>query len=126
MFAAFGRSASRPCIACRSFRAELTHVSPLAEMGRMASALAHEVNQPLTAATNYLEAGRLLLARGDRPSTERARGIFEKAAGQQERATQLLRRLRGFARKGESERRPEPIGKMIDEVAALALIGGQG
>jgi two-component system sensor kinase FixL len=42
-----------------------------------------------------------------------------------ERAAQLVRRLREFGRKGESVRRPEPIGKLIDEAAALALIGAR-
>jgi two-component system, LuxR family, sensor kinase FixL len=109
----------------QELQAELTHVSRLTELGQMASALAHEVNQPLTAATNYLEAGHLLLAPGNRTSTERARGVFDKAAEQLERATQLVRRLRDFARKGESERRPEPIDKLIDEAAGLALIGAR-
>jgi two-component system sensor kinase FixL len=109
----------------QELQAELTHVSRLTEMGQMASALAHEVNQPLAAATNYLEAGQVLLARGERPATERARGVFDKAAEQVERATKLVRRLREFGRKGESERRPEPIGKLIDEAAGLALIGAR-
>ena len=109
----------------QELQAELTHISRLTEMGQMASALAHEVNQPLAAATNYLEAGQVLLARGNRPATERARGVFDKAAEQVERATQLVRRLREFGRKGESERRPAPIGKLIDEAAALALIGAR-
>ena len=91
----------------------------------MASALAHEVNQPLTAATNYLGAGQLLLARDNRPAAERTRGTYDKAAEQVERAAQLVRRLREFGRKGESVRRPEPIGKLIDEAAALALIGAR-
>ena len=109
----------------QELQAELTHVSRLTEMGQMASAIAHEVNQPLTAATNYLGAGQLLLARDNRPATDRARGAFDKAAEQVERATRLVRRLREFGRKGESERRPEPIGKLIDEAAALALIGAR-
>jgi two-component system, LuxR family, sensor kinase FixL len=90
----------------QELQAELTHVSRLTEMGQMASALAHEVNQPLTAPTKYLEAGHLLLARGDRPSTERARGVFEKAAEQLERATQLVRRLRDFPAKARANAAP--------------------
>jgi two-component system sensor kinase FixL len=109
----------------QELQAELTHVSRLTELGQMASALAHEVNQPLTAATNYLEAGRLLLDRGSRPATERARAVFDNAAEQVDRAAQLVRRLREFGRKGESERRLEPIGKLIDEAAALALLGAR-
>jgi two-component system sensor kinase FixL len=109
----------------RELQAELTHVSRLTELGQMASTLAHEVNQPLTAATNYLEAGRVLLDRGSRPATERARAVFDNAAEQVDRAAQLVRRLREFGRKGESERRAEPVGKLIDEAAALALIGAR-
>jgi two-component system, LuxR family, sensor kinase FixL len=91
----------------------------------MASALAHEVNQPLTAATYYLDAGRMLLDRGNGPVTERVRADLDKAAEEVERAAQLDRRLREFGRKGESERRPAPIGKLVDEAAALALIGAR-
>ncbi len=107
----------------QELQTELTHVSRLTEMGQMASALAHEVNQPLTAATNYLEVVRRLLARGETDAAERAGGILENAAAQVVRATQIIRRLRDFVRKGESERRVEPVGKMIEEAAALALIG---
>jgi len=107
----------------QELQAELTHVSRLTEMGQMASALAHEINQPLTAATNYLEVVRRLLARGEADAARRAAGIVENAAAQVVRATQIIRRLRDFVRKGESERRVEPVGKMIEEAAALALIG---
>jgi two-component system, LuxR family, sensor kinase FixL len=107
----------------QELQAELSHVSRLTEMGQMASALAHEINQPLTAATNYLEAGRRLLARGDAAAAERAGGIFDNAAAQVVRATQIIRRLRDFVRKGESEQRAEPVGKLVEEASALALIG---
>jgi two-component system, LuxR family, sensor kinase FixL len=109
----------------QELHAELTHVSRLTELGQMASALAHEINQPLSAITNYLETGRRLLSRGDRLSAERARGAFDSAAEQVERAVQLVRQLRDFGRKGETERRPQPVGKLIDEAAALALIGAR-
>jgi two-component system, LuxR family, sensor kinase FixL len=107
----------------QELQAELTHVSRLTEMGQMASALAHEINQPLTAATNYLEVARRLLVRNEADATGRVAGIVENAAAQVVRATQIIRRLRDFVRKGESERRVEPVGKMIEEAAALALIG---
>ena len=107
----------------QELQAELTHVSRLTEMGQMASALAHEINQPLTAATNYLEVARRLVVRNEADAAGRAAGIVENAAAQVVRATQIIRRLRDFVRKGESERRVEPVGKMIEEAAALALIG---
>ena len=70
----------------QDLQAELLHASRLSVMGQMASTMAHELNQPLTAVTNYLEAGRQLLApervapnastddgEGDRPGAARRR-----------------------------------------------------
>jgi two-component system sensor kinase FixL len=104
-------------------QSELSHVSRLTEMGQMASALAHEINQPLTAATNYLEAAQLLLAGGAGTAVERTARVVDNALGQVTRATQIIRRLREFVRKGETQQRAESIGKIIEEAAALALIG---
>jgi two-component system sensor kinase FixL len=109
----------------RELQAELSHVSRLTEMGQMASALAHEINQPLTAATNYLEAGRRLLARADAATRARAAGIFDSASAQVIRAAEIVRRIREFARKGENDRRPVPIGRLVEEASALALIGAR-
>jgi two-component system, LuxR family, sensor kinase FixL len=107
----------------QELQAELSHVSRLTEMGQMASALAHEINQPLTAAMNYYEAGRRLLARGKAAALERAGASFDNAAAQVVRATQIIRRLRDFVGKGDAARRREPVGRLIEEASALALIG---
>jgi two-component system, LuxR family, sensor kinase FixL len=107
----------------QELQAELAHVSRLTEMGQMAAALAHELNQPLAAATNYLEAGRRLLARDDATAVQRAAGIFSDASDQLVRATQLIRRLRGFVSKGEVERRAAPVAQLVEEATALALLG---
>jgi two-component system sensor kinase FixL len=109
----------------QELQAELSHVSRLNEMGQMASALAHEINQPLTAATNYFEAGRRLSARGDAAALERAGASFENAAAQVARATQIVRRLRDFVGKGDGARRGESVGRLIAEASALALIGAK-
>jgi two-component system sensor kinase FixL len=105
----------------QELQAELSHVSRLTEMGQMASALAHEINQPLTAATNYLEAGRRLLASGS--TLERASASFDNAAAQVVRAAQIIRRLRDFVKRGDGARRGEPIARLIEEASALALVG---
>ena len=107
----------------QEMQSELAHVSRLTEMGQMASALAHEINQPLMAATNYLEAAQLLLAGGSSAVIERTADVVNNALGQVARATQIIRRLREFVRKGEPQRRAESIGKIIEEATALALIG---
>jgi two-component system, LuxR family, sensor kinase FixL len=104
-------------------QAELSHVSRLTEMGQMASALAHELNQPLTAATNYLELGRRLLARADGDTGKRAAVVVEDVAAQVARAVEIIRGLRDFVRKDDGERRTLRVGQLIEEASALALIG---
>src|SRR3546814_10670272 len=58
---------------------ELVHVSRLTSLGEMASALAHEINQPLSAIANYLRGSRMLLAREDVPHARLADAV-ERAA----------------------------------------------
>lgn len=101
-------------------QAELVHVARLNELGQMASALAHEVNQPLTAIANYLSGARRLLAAGNQQSAQQA---LERIAQQTERAREVIRRLRELMRKGETERRVENLPKTIEEASALALVG---
>ena len=107
----------------QELQSELSHVSRLTEMGQMASSLVHEINQPLTATTNYLQAARRLLVRGDRGSLERTADVIDNALEQVTRTTQIIQRLRDFVRKSESEPRAEDVGKIIEEASALALIG---
>ena len=109
----------------QELQSELSHVSRLTEMGQMASSLVHEINQPLTATTNYLQAARRLLVRGDRGSLERTADVIENALAQVTRTTQIIQRLRDFVRKSESEPRAEDVGKIIEEASALALIGAK-
>ncbi|MBV8121923.1 MAG: PAS domain S-box protein [Alphaproteobacteria bacterium] len=104
-------------------QAELSHVSRLTEMGQMASALAHELNQPLTAATNYLELGRRLLARAAGDPAKRAANILEDVAVQVARAAEIIRGLRDFVRKDNGERQTLSIGQLLEDASALALIG---
>lgn len=90
-------------------------------MGQMLSAMAHELNQPLTAVTNYLEAARHLLRGGD-GTEERVDDLMARAVAQADRAGGVIRRLRQFVRKGETERRPESLNKLVEEALALALV----
>jgi two-component system, LuxR family, sensor kinase FixL len=109
----------------QELQAELVHISRLTAMGEMASALAHELNQPLSALTNYLKGSRQLLADRDDKQTELVREALEKAAEQSLRAGQIIRRLRDFVGHGETEKRVESIQKLIEEASALALVGGK-
>jgi two-component system sensor kinase FixL len=105
----------------QKLQAELVHISRLSAMGEMAATLAHELNQPLSAISNYLNGGRRVLRR-DNPDS-RAVEAMDKAAEQALRAGQIIRRLREFVAKGESERRIENLPSLIDEASELALVG---
>ncbi|HSD84686.1 MAG TPA: PAS domain S-box protein [Anaerolineae bacterium] len=107
----------------QELQSELVHISRLTAMGEMASALAHELNQPLSAITNYMKGSRRLL---ERTTDERAgvvREAMDSAAEQAIRAGQIIRRLRDFVARGESERRVESMAKLVEEASALALVG---
>jgi two-component system sensor kinase FixL len=110
----------------QELQAELIHVSRLSAMGEMASALAHELNQPLTAIINYAQTARGLV---DRRLGEGASGLvslLEKTVQQASRAGQIIRRLRQFIAKGETDRTLEDVNAVVEEASALALIGTGG
>ncbi|HET9717409.1 MAG TPA: PAS domain S-box protein [Pseudolabrys sp.] len=107
----------------QELQAELVHISRLTAMGEMASTLAHELNQPLSAISNYLKGSRRLLEGSNDEKSRSMREALEKAADQAMRAGQIIRRLREFVSRGESERRVESITKLVEEASALALVG---
>jgi two-component system, LuxR family, sensor kinase FixL len=100
----------------------LLHVSRLRSMGQMAAALAHELNQPLTAIGNYVRAAQRLIESPE-PNLPRARQAMHLAAQQTLRSGEIIRRLRAFVARGEVARRPESVAKLIEEASALALVG---
>jgi two-component system, LuxR family, sensor kinase FixL len=106
----------------QGLQAELLHASRLSVMGQMASTMAHELNQPLTAVMNYLEAGRQLLGGGG-GSPERVGEVMEKAVAQAQRAGEVIHQLRQFVSKGETERRIESLNQLVEQALALALVG---
>jgi len=105
-------------------QSELLHMSRLSAMGEMASTLAHELNQPLSAIANYLTGGRRLL-QGAEPKVEIAVQAMDKAAEQALRAGQIIRRLRDFVERGDGERRLENLPKLVEEAIALGLVGAK-
>jgi two-component system sensor kinase FixL len=104
---------------------ELIHMGRFTALGEMASALAHELNQPLTAAASYLNGARRLLDGGRPEDIPMVRGAIESAAAQTLRAGQVIRRLREFVSRGESDRQVEDPRKLIEEASALALVGAK-
>jgi two-component system, LuxR family, sensor kinase FixL len=109
----------------QELQSELVHMSRLTAMGEMASALAHELNQPLAAIANYMKGSRRLLENRQDQGLSALRDAMEKAADQALRAGDIIRRLRDFVSRGESERCVEDIKKLIEEASALALVGAK-
>lgn len=109
----------------RELQDELLQVSRVSGMGQMASSLAHELNQPLTGASSLLQATRRMLEVGDPAAVGRARDAVEKATQQLLRAGEIIRRLREFASRGDTEKVEVPVGAMINEAIALARISNR-
>ena len=104
-------------------QAELIFMSRFTALGEMASTLAHELNQPLTAGASFLNGARRLLAAGSAIDVSMVSSAIDEAADQMLRAGQIIKRLREFVSRGESDRQREDLRKLIEEASALALVG---
>ncbi|MCG8561167.1 MAG: PAS domain S-box protein [Hyphomicrobiales bacterium] len=102
---------------------ELIHVARLSAMGELASALAHELNQPLTAVSNYANAARRMLDFSGNKDPHTASELLLKASDQALRAGEIIRRLRQFIEWGETERAWEDLQATVEEAAQLGLVG---
>lgn len=100
---------------------ELSHVGRLSAMGEITSMIVHELNQPLTAIANFGEAAKRLVESGD--ASGRAAEYMEKVVAQAHRASEMIRRLRAFASRGECEREMIGVNEVVRDAARLALIG---
>jgi len=99
-------------------REELAHVARVATAGELATSLAHEVNQPLAAIVTNAEAARRYLAR-DGTSSADLDAILRDIAQQGERASEVIRRLRQFLRKHETERTAVDMNQLVHETLPL-------
>jgi two-component system sensor kinase FixL len=104
-------------------QSELSHMSRISAMGSLAAALAHEINQPLTAIANYMEGARDLLDSPDADTLNLVREALSEAAAQSIRAGQIVRRLRDFIGRGENEKHVESLEALVSEATALAVTG---
>ena len=112
-------------IRLQDLQGQLARLARLNEMGEMASTLAHELNQPLSAIANYVHGCARLLKDLDDAVAVRLRDALEETAKQSLRAGQIIRQLREFVTKGETEKAPENIRTLVEEAGALALAGSR-
>ena len=101
-----------------ALRARLTHVGRIGTLGEMVSGIAHEVNQPLTAISNYASACRRMVAAGTMGGAELT-GTLEKIGAQAERAGQVIRGLRALVRRRDEVREPLNVNRLIRDVSKL-------
>ena len=105
---------------------ELIHSSRLASLGEVSSMVAHEANQPLSAAATYLEVAREMLASSEIKTRERGTQTLEQVALQIRRVGETIRRIREFAKNKTPEQAAENINRIVEEAAAIAAIGTKG
>jgi PAS domain S-box-containing protein len=95
--------------------------SRLVTMGEMASSVAHELNQPLTAITNYCN-GMVSRVKADTISQNDLVAALDKTARQAERAGQIIHRIRNFVKRSEPQRQPSQAQAIVDDAVELAGI----
>lgn len=111
----------------RLLQNEFAHLARVNDLGEMAAAIAHEINQPLTAIANFLSAGAMsVAAESTAASLAAAREAMKLAAEQGLRAGCIIRGLREFATKGDGSRQVERADTLVDTAMALALVDIRG
>jgi len=109
----------------QSLQADLAHASRLSAVGTLASALAHEINQPLTAIANYLSAARDMMDGDLEENREFFLEALQESVSESLRAGTIVRRLREFVSRGEINRRVLSIAQVVEDATVLGLIGAQ-
>lgn len=111
-------------LALQDLQSDLAHVRRVSEISTLATSLAHELNQPLTAIANYAEGARMLLDRFPHDeAVSKLSGMLEASAAQALRAGEIVRRLREFMSRGRTAYSSENLQQLILEANALALVG---
>jgi two-component system sensor kinase FixL len=108
----------------QELQSELIQVSRLTAMGEMASALAHELNQPLSAIASYVK-GSSRLAKAEPIDRGLLLDALERANDQVLRAGEIIKRLRDFVARGETERTLESLTRVVEEASLLAMVGAK-
>ena len=105
----------------REQREQLAHLTRVGLLGGLSGALAHELNQPLTAILSNAQAGQRLLQRAP-VDTEDLREIFEDIEQSDKHAGEVIKRLRALLKKGEAQRQPVDLNDVVREVLELTRV----
>ena len=103
-------------------QSELMQVARASAVGEMGSALAHELTQPLSAVVGFVEASAALIRRGDGETPE-VHEYMDQAVAQALRAGAVVRMMREFTGRGDTERSVEDINAVVEEICELATLG---
>ena len=109
----------------QSLQADLAHASRLSAVGTLASSLAHEINQPLTAIANYLSAARDMMEGDLSENRDFLREALQESVTESLRAGTIVRKLREFVSRGEINRRVLSIAQVVEDATVLGMIGAQ-
>lgn len=104
-------------------QAELVRVSQVSEMGAMASMLAHELNQPLTAVTGYIRGAQRLLTQQGAAGIQRSVEALSLAADTALAAGAMVRRLRDLVARGDASIAVHDLVEIVEQACTLALVG---
>ncbi|NNC36171.1 MAG: PAS domain-containing sensor histidine kinase [Acidimicrobiales bacterium] len=98
------------------------HLSRVSAMNEMGSAIAHELNQPMTATINYLEAGKVMLDQNNALDVEKLKSVMDRAVDQTKRASEIISRMRSFIRTGDLDKKPVELEICLKTAVELALM----
>ena len=104
---------------------EVARLARYNELGEMASTLAHELNQPLTTVANYIQGSRRLLGETSDPKLMQVQAALENAAQNTLRAGDIIRHLREFVARGDTDMHLFDVKTLVEEGSALALAGSR-
>jgi len=102
---------------------ELLHATRLTATGQLSAALAHELNQPLTAILNYIGILQDVAAQDKSQSGDMLRELSGRISEQTARAGEIIRRIRGFVAKREPDRASQDLNGVVKEAVALGFVG---
>ncbi len=104
---------------------QLQHAGRVGEMGEMATSIAHELNQPLTASASLAGAAALTLKKVDFSGRDGVIALLDDAVGEIRRASDIIRQMRDFVRKRKTAKSLHDINKVVEEACAIAVIGAE-